>query len=71
METRQVFAGRWTEKRHHSTFVCMSIIKYFNAITFKKAVLCRCTGKSIFSGFIPTMQFNEKQHNLTLKTLIL
>ena len=28
-------------------------------------------GKSIFSGFIPTMQFIEKQHNLTLKALIL
>ena len=40
MAIQLVFAGRWTEKRHHCTFVCMSIIKYFNAITFKKAVLC-------------------------------
>ena len=36
-----------------------------------KAILCGCTGKGIFSGFIQTMQFVEKQHNLTLKTLIL
>ena len=34
MATRLVFAGRWTEKRHHFTFVCMSIMKKFNAITF-------------------------------------
>ena len=34
MATQLVFAGRWTEKRHHSTFVCMGVIKYFNAITF-------------------------------------
>ena len=27
MATRLVFAGRWTEKRHHSTFVCLSTIK--------------------------------------------
>ena len=27
--------------------------------------------QSIFSDFIPTMQFVEKQHNLTLKALIL
>ena len=67
MATRLVFAGRWTEKRHHSTctFVCLSIIKLFNAITFLKAVLCGYTGKSIFRGFIPTMQFVEKQHNCT------
>ena len=68
MATRLVFAGKWIDKRHHSTFVCLSIIKYFNAITF---LLCGYTGKSIFSGFIPTMQFVEKQHNLTLKALIL
>ena len=71
MATRLVFAGRWTEKRHHSTFLCLSIIKQFNAITFLKAVLCGYTGKSIFSCFIVTMQFIEKQHNLTLKVLIL
>ena len=29
-----VFAGRWTDQRHNCTFVCMSIIKKFNAITF-------------------------------------
>ena len=28
-------------------------------------------GNIAFSGFIPTMQFVEKQHNLTLETLIL
>ena len=38
---------------------------------FLKAVLCGCIGKIIFSGFIPTMQFIEKQHNVTLKALIL
>ena len=27
MATRLDFAGRWTEKRHHSTFVCRNIIK--------------------------------------------
>ena len=27
--------------------------------------------QSTFSGFIPAMQFVEKQHNLTLKALIL
>ena len=64
MATQRVFTGRWTEKRHHSTFVCLSI-------TFIKAVLCVCYGKGIFIGFIATMQFVEKQHNLTLKALIL
>ena len=49
----------------------MNIIKLFNASTFQKAELCGCTGKSIFSGFIPTMQFLEKQHNSTLKALFL
>ena len=71
MATRLVFVGRRTEKRHHSTFLCLSIIKQFNAITFLKAVLCGYTGKSIFNGFIPTIQFIEKQHILTLKALIL
>ena len=71
MATRLFFAGRWTEKHHHSTFVCLSIIKVFHAITFLKAVLCGCTGKNIFSGFIPNMQFVEKQHILMLKALIL
>ena len=27
-------------------------------------------GKSTYSSFIPTMQFVEKQHNLTLKAYI-
>ena len=67
MATRLVFSVRWTEKRHHSTFLCLSIIKLFNATTFLKAILCGYTGKGIFSGFIPTMQFIEKQHNITLK----
>ena len=40
-------------------------------MTFSKALLCGCTVKSIYSGFIETMQFVEKQHNLTLKALIL
>ena len=76
MATLLVFAGRWAEKRYHCTCVCtcMGIMKQFNAITlFLKSctVLCVCTGKSIFSGFILTMQFIEKQHNLTLKALIL
>ena len=70
MATRLVFAGRWTEK-HHSTFVCLCLIKKFNATTFLKAVLCGYTGKYIFSGFIPKMQFVVKQHNLTLTALIL
>ena len=34
MAKRLVFAGRWTKKRHHCTFVCMSITKLFKAITF-------------------------------------
>ena len=67
MTTRLIFACRWTEKGNHFTFVCMSILKLFNAITFLKAVLCICTGKSTFNGLIQTMQFVEKQHNLTLK----
>ena len=33
-------------------------------MAFQKAILCGCTGKGIFSGFIQTMQFVEKQHNL-------
>ena len=40
-----------------------------HSITFQKAVLCGCTGKSIFSAFVPTMQFFEKQQDLTLKAL--
>ena len=40
-------------------------------MTFSKAIQCGCTGKSIYSGFIQTMQFVEKQHTLTLKALIL
>ena len=40
-------------------------MKFFNAI------LCRYTGKRIFSGFIQTMQIVEKHHNLTLRALIL
>ena len=52
MATRPVIAGRWTKKGHHSTFVCMSITKKINAIAYQKAVLCGCTGKSSFSGFI-------------------
>ena len=67
MATRLDFASRWTD----STFLCLNIFKKFNAITFLKAVLCGYTDKSIFSGFIPTIQFIEKQHNLTLKALIL
>ena len=47
----------------------MSIIKELNAITAAKAVLCGFTGQIIFGGFIPTMQFVGKQHNLTLKVL--
>ena len=65
MATWLVFAGRWTEKRYHCKFVCMRCIKLHSAMTFSKASLCGCTGKSIFSSFIPTMQFVEKQHNLT------
>ena len=38
---------------------------------FSKAMLCGFTGKRIISGFTQTMQFVEKQHNLTLKALIL
>ena len=38
---------------------------------FKKAILCGCTGKTNFSGFVQTMHFVEKQHKLTLKALIL
>ena len=71
MATQIIFAGCWTEKRHNFTFVCMIIIKKFNAITLLKAVLCGCTDKSIFSVFILTMQFFEKMHNSTLKALIL
>ena len=71
MATRLVFASRWTEKRHHSTFVYLSVIKWVNAITFLKVVLCGFTDKSIFSGFIPMMQFVEKHHNLNLKAPIL
>ena len=71
MATRLVFAGRWTEKHYHSTFVCLFIIKKFSAITFLKAALCGYTGKSIFIFFNSSMQFVEKQHNLTLKALIL
>ena len=55
MATRLVFAGRWTEKRHHS----------------EQSLLCGYTGKSIFSGYIPTMQFVEKLHNSTLKARVL
>ena len=40
-------------------------------MTILKAILCGSTGKSIFSGFIPTMQFVEKQHNLRLEALLL
>ena len=40
-------------------------------MTSQKAKLCGCSCRSIFSGFIQTMQFIEKQHNLTLKALIL
>ena len=34
-------------------------------------VLVFVVGKIAFSGFIPTMKFVEKQHYLTLETLIL
>ena len=43
----------------------------YNAIATLKAILCGCTGKRIFIGFIQTMHFVEKQHNLTLKALII
>ena len=33
-------------------------------------ILDSCTGKSILSSFIQTMQIAKKQHNLTLKALI-
>ena len=55
----------------NTSILHVSIIKQFNAITFFKAVLCGCIDKSIFSGFIPTMQFIEKQHHLTFNTFIL
>ena len=67
MATRLVFAGRWTEKRRHCTFVFMGIIQYQNAITCLKALLCGCTCKNIFRVSIQPMQFVGKQHNLTLK----
>ena len=56
--TQLVFAGRRTGKHYHCTFVCMSIIKQYNAMTSLK-------------GFIQTMQFVEKQHKLTLKAPVL
>ena len=63
MATWVVFAGRWTEKCYHFKFVCMSKIKLYNAMTFLKAILCGCTGKSTFKSIfkgIQTMQIVEK-----------
>ena len=40
-------------------------------MTFQKAILCGCIGKSIFSCIIQTIQFVEKKQKLTLKALIL
>ena len=71
MATQLVFVCRLTEKGYHCTFVFMSTIKYYNAIATLKTILCGCTGKRIFIGFIQTMHFVEKQHNLTLKALII
>ena len=70
MATRRAFASRWTEKRYHCTFNC---VYGYNKVVQCNYMLksCGCTGKSTFNGFIPTMQFVEKQHNLTLKALIL
>ena len=34
-------------------------------MTLKKAILCGCTGKTNFSGYIQTVHFVEKQHKLT------
>ena len=73
MAARLVFAGSWSEKLHHFTFVCMNnLTKVVQCnYIFKKTVLYGYTVKSVFSGFIPTMPFVIKQHNFTLKALIL
>ena len=69
--TRRVYTGGLTEKRYHCTLVCMNIMKQYNVITSLKDVIRGCTEKSIFSGFIQTIWFAEKQHDFTLKALIL
>ena len=39
-----------------------------NAIASLKAISCGHTGENVFNGFIKTMQFVEKQHNITKDT---
>ena len=41
--------------------------KKYNTMISLKAKLCEYAVKNIFSGFIQTMQFIEKDRNLTLK----
>ena len=56
------------DRETSSLYVC---VFGYNEVLQCNAVLCGCTSKSIFSGFISTTQFVEKQHKLTLRALIL
>ena len=71
MATRLVVAGKWTDIRYHCKFVCMNKIKLIQSNDIFEHYTMLRYDKSIFSGFIQMMQFVEKQHNLTLKALIL
>ena len=61
MATRLVFASKWTEKRYHCKFECISKIKLYYVDILAKVFKV---------GFFRKMQFVEKQHTLTLKALI-
>ena len=69
MATRLVFAGRWTEKRHNFTFVCMSITSSSMQLHFKSCAMWMYWHQYL-QWFYSDNAVYLKQHNLTLKALI-
>ena len=67
MATRLVVAGRWTEKRHHSTFVCLCIISSSMQLHFQKLfyvdILAKVSSVVNVKGTDPLMIACEKQLN--------
>ena len=60
----------WCHGHLFHTWATLTTFYKFKDGSCIKQVTVVC-GKSVFSGFIPTIQFVEKHHHLTIKALIL